>query len=459
MAGCNVEDGHDHLYKLLLIGDSCVGKSSLLSRFARGEFRPDYNSTTTNNVVARDVYVDGKIIKAQIVDIAGNHKYRDFSTDVQMQNVVGALIVYDVSRCSTFEDVERWYRDLKIANGEIEVTLVLNKTDLVKDSVTSYSEAGKSFAERVLVGLIETSAKDGRNVEKAFAELIGRIFRKINNNTMGAIDTHAISFFSQARMSRLRGKTEPAHYMLKIESFSLLSQAGTPKFESDIFEASGYKWRLELYPNGNEEENGGGNISIYLTICDTQSLSKGWEVCVDYADGKRGRFYEKQIKWGFSKLISLDSFCNAVNGCIYNDSCVFGVEVFSVPRYTETDRCLSMIKPSAVMSTHTWTIENFSARTEHELLSDDFKVGKVKWELALYPKGYGKGKDTHLSIYLCVHDSESLTTGWRIYAKFKIRVKHHCGGADIETGKFHIYVSVRAVFREVQEVPLHRAIA
>ncbi|GKG47546.1 small GTPase superfamily protein, partial [Tanacetum coccineum] len=69
-----------------------------------------------------------------------------------------------------------------------------------------------------------------------------------------------------ARMSRLRGKTEPAHYMLKIESFSLCSQAGTPKFESDIFEASGYKWRLELYPNGNEEENAGNNISIYLTI-------------------------------------------------------------------------------------------------------------------------------------------------------------------------------------------------
>ncbi|GJZ10661.1 putative ubiquitinyl hydrolase 1 [Tanacetum coccineum] len=423
MAGCSVEDGHDHLYKLLLIGDSCVGKSSLLSRFTRGEFRPDHNPTTTNNLVARDVYVDGKIIKVQTVDIACNHKYRDFSTDIQMQNVVGALIVYDVTRWSTFEDVERWYTELKIANGEIEVTLVLNKTDLVKESVTSYSEAGKSFAERVLVSLIETSAKDGRNVERAFAELITRIFRKVNNNTMGAIDTHAISFFSQARMSRLRGKTEPAHYMLKIESFSLLSQAGTPKFESDIFEASGYKWRLELYPNGNEEENAGSNISIYLRICDTK-----------YADGKRARFYEKQIKWGFSKLISLESFCNSVNGCIYNDSCVFGAEVFSVPRYTETDRCLSVIKPSAVMSTHTWTIENFSARTEHELLSDDFKVGKVKWELALYPKGYGTGKDTHLSIFLCVHDSGSLTTGWRIYAKYKVRVKHHCGGADIETG-------------------------
>ncbi|GKB51744.1 putative ubiquitinyl hydrolase 1, partial [Tanacetum coccineum] len=90
-----------------------------------------------------------------------------------------------------------------------------------------------------------------------------------------------------------------------------------------------------------------------------------------------------------------------------------------------------MIKPLAVMSTHTWTIENFSARTEHELLSDHFKVGKVK--RYLYPKGNGTGKDAHLSISLCVHDSDSLTNGWRIYAKYNIQVKHQCGGADIET--------------------------
>ncbi|PWA62451.1 TRAF-like family protein [Artemisia annua] len=349
MAGCRFEDGHDHLYKLLLIGDSCVGKSSLLSRFTRGEFRTDHNPTTTNNVVARDVYVDGKIVKAQIVDIAGNHKYRDFSTDVQMQNVVGALIVYDVTRCSTFEDVERWFRDLKISNGEIEVTLIGNKTDLVKDSVTTYAEAGKSFAERVSVSLTETSAKEGINVEKVFAELITRIFRKvIKNDTMGASDTHASSFSSE-----------------------------------DI-------------------------------------------------DGKRTRFSEKQLKWGFTKLISLNSFRDAGNGCLYHDSCVFGAEAFVVPKYAEKDQSLSMINPSAVMSTHTWTIENFSAITENALLSEHFKVGKVKWKLSLYPKGCNTGKDTHVSIFLQVHDSGSLSDGWKIFAKYKIRVKQQCGGADEE---------------------------
>lgn len=96
-------------------------------------------------------------------------------------------------------------------------------------------------------------------------------------------------------------------------------------------------------------------------------------------DGKRTRFNEKQIKWGFSKLISLDSFCDADNGCLYHDSCVFGAEVFAVSQYAEIDQCLSMIKPPAAMSTHTWIIKDFSAITECKLLSEYFKVGKVKW--------------------------------------------------------------------------------
>lgn len=179
MSDCSTEDGHDHVFKLLLIGDSSVGKSCLLSRFTRGEFRLDPKPTTTNNIAARHVYVDSNIIEAQIVDIAGNHKYRDFTTDVQMQETVGALIVYDFTRHSTFEDVERWYIELQIANDEIEIILIGNKSDLVKNSVTSFTGVGKTFADKVSLSFIETSAKNNINVEKAFAELVTRIFKKV----------------------------------------------------------------------------------------------------------------------------------------------------------------------------------------------------------------------------------------------------------------------------------------
>ncbi|KAJ9551960.1 hypothetical protein OSB04_016005 [Centaurea solstitialis] len=196
-------------------------------------------------------------------------------------------------------------------------------------------------------------------------------------------------------------KNEPSHYMLKIESFSLLSEAATIKIESDVFYASGHKWKLDLYPNGNREEKGGNHISLYVIICDTETLPKGWEVFVDvnffiydhihhnYAtfqdieNGNRTRFNEKKMKWGFHKLISLDSFKKTGNGYLENDSCVFGAEVFAVTEYAQKDRCLSITKPPPFINTHTWTIDNFSDVTETVMESKTFKVGKVECDSTL----------------------------------------------------------------------------
>ncbi|KAI7757462.1 hypothetical protein M8C21_003194 [Ambrosia artemisiifolia] len=244
-------------------------------------------------------------------------------------------------------------------------------------------------------------------------------------------------------------KHEPAHYMLNIESFSILSEAKTSKIESDVFEASGHKWRLDLYPNGNDDENGAGHISLYVVICDTESCSKGWEVCVDVCffvydhihqnyvtfqdvNGRRTRFHETNMTWGFDKLIPLESFVESKNGYLLNDSCVFGVEVFAVSEFTKMDRCLLMTKPPITMNTHTWTINYFSGVKENILYSEVFKVGKVKWKLILYPKGNKSAEGIHLSIYLGVHEAASFPDGWKIYAKFKLRLKKQGIGSDIE---------------------------
>ncbi|KAJ0935353.1 putative ubiquitinyl hydrolase 1 [Helianthus annuus] len=239
--------------------------------------------------------------------------------------------------------------------------------------------------------------------------------------------------------------------MLKIESFSLLIEAKTPKIESDVFEANGHKWRLDLYPNGNDEENKGSHISLYAVICDTESCLKGWEVCVDVCffvydhihhnyvtiqdtNGRGTRFHEKKTTCGFDKLIPMESFMESTNGFLFNDSCVFGAEVITVPvpKFTQLDRCLSMIKPLATKNTHTWTINNFSAVTESVLYSEIFKVGNVKWHLELYPEGNNIGEGTHLSIYLAVHDAASFADGWKVYAKFKICVKSEDAENDME---------------------------
>lgn len=233
--------------------------------------------------------------------------------------------------------------------------------------------------------------------------------------------------------------------MLKIESFSILSENPTITIESDVFEASGHKWRLDLYPNGNTEENGANHISLYLKMCDTQSLTKGWKVHVDVkflaydhiannyvifqdVDGNRTCFHENQMKWGFDKLISLEHFKDNSKGYLLNDSCVFGVEVFVVPEYTLKDRCLSMIKPLRV-NTYSWTVDKFSAVTEKFLTSEPFKVGKLKWALKLYPKG-DSAAGQNLSCYLKVHDARMFPGDWRVYAKYELRLKNQSGYTD-----------------------------
>lgn len=231
--------------------------------------------------------------------------------------------------------------------------------------------------------------------------------------------------------------------MLKIEFFSTFSEDPSIKIETDVFEAAGHKWRLHFHPNGNKEEEVKDHISLYLTICDTESLSKGWKVLVDvkffvydhiahnyvtFQD--RTRFHEKQTEWGFAKLISLEDFKTNSSGYIYNDSCVFGAEVFAVPEFTLKDRCLSMISPPDTMNTYTWTINNFSAITEKRLTSEVFKVGNLKWNLLLFPKGNSSGAGTSLSVYLKVHEAALFPDGWRVYAKYELRLKNQSGYAD-----------------------------
>ncbi|KAI3497387.1 hypothetical protein L1887_39957 [Cichorium endivia] len=195
-------------------------------------------------------------------------------------------------------------------------------------------------------------------------------------------------------------KREPAHYMLKIESFSILSEDETIKIESDVFEASGHKWRLDLYPNGNEEEEADGYISLYLIICNTESFSSGWNVHVDVkffvydhvrhkyvifqdVGGKGINFHENQIKWGFDELISQEHFKKSCKGYLFNDSCVFGLEVFAIPVYTQKDRCLSMLKPPETMNTYTWRVDNFSDVTGKS--TSEFNI--LYWLLLSIPKG------------------------------------------------------------------------
>ncbi|PSS29041.1 Ras-related protein [Actinidia chinensis var. chinensis] len=187
MAGYRAEDDYDYLFKVVLIGDSGVGKSNLLSRFTRNEFSLESKSTIGVEFATRSLTADGKVIKAQIWDTAGQERYRAI-TSAYYRGAVGALLVYDVTRHSTFENVERWLRELRDhTDPNIVVILIGNKSDL-RHLVAVSTEDGKSFAERESLFFMETSALEATNVDNAFAEVLTQIYRIVSKKAMEAAD-------------------------------------------------------------------------------------------------------------------------------------------------------------------------------------------------------------------------------------------------------------------------------
>ncbi|KAJ8546559.1 hypothetical protein K7X08_032633 [Anisodus acutangulus] len=183
MGGYRAEDDYDYLFKVVLIGDSGVGKSNLLSRFTRNEFSLESKSTIGVEFATRSLTVDTKVIKAQIWDTAGQERYRAI-TSAYYRGAVGALLVYDVTRRSTFENVEKWLKELRDHTDQnIVIMLVGNKSDL-RHLVAVTTEDAKSFAEQESLYFMETSALEDTNVDNAFSEVLTQIYHTVRRKAM-----------------------------------------------------------------------------------------------------------------------------------------------------------------------------------------------------------------------------------------------------------------------------------
>ncbi|KAB1995652.1 hypothetical protein ERO13_D13G152500v2 [Gossypium hirsutum] len=190
MAAYRADDDYDFLFKVVLIGDSGVGKSNLLSRFTRNEFSLESKSTIGVEFATRSIRVDDKVVKAQIWDTAGQERYRAI-TSAYYRGAVGALLVYDVTRHVTFENVERWLKELRgHTDSNIVIMLVGNKADLRHLRAVSTDDA-KAFAERENTFFMETSALESMNVENAFTEVVTQIHHVVSRKALEVGDDPA----------------------------------------------------------------------------------------------------------------------------------------------------------------------------------------------------------------------------------------------------------------------------
>ena len=158
--------GSDFLYKLLMIGDSGVGKSSLLLRFASDQFEDSYMTTVGLDFKIRTVEVDGKVVKLQMWDTAGQERFRPI-TSSYYRGAQGIVVVYGLDDKKSFENVKQWVEEIDRYAGEGVVKLLVgNKCDVEARQVTR--EEAEKFAEELKMRYMETSAKTGENVEETF---------------------------------------------------------------------------------------------------------------------------------------------------------------------------------------------------------------------------------------------------------------------------------------------------
>jgi len=181
---------NSYLFKYIIIGDTGVGKSCLLLQFTDKRFQPVHDLTIGVEFGARMVSIDGKQVKLQIWDTAGQESFRSI-TRSYYRGAAGALLVYDVTRRETFAHLASWLEDARQhANPQMTIMLIGNKSDLShRRQVTP--EEGEAFAKEHGLVFLETSARTAHNVEEAFLDTAREIHRKVRE---GCFDVSNESF-------------------------------------------------------------------------------------------------------------------------------------------------------------------------------------------------------------------------------------------------------------------------
>jgi len=169
---------YDYLIKLLLIGDSGVGKSCVLLRFSDDSFSPSFITTIGIDFKIRTIELDGKRIKLQIWDTAGQERFRTITT-AYYRGAMGILLVYDVTDERSFNNIRNWIRNIEQHASEgVDRILIGNKCDMTDKKVIT-AEQGQALADEFGIRFVETSAKSNIGVEDAFFALARDIKKRI----------------------------------------------------------------------------------------------------------------------------------------------------------------------------------------------------------------------------------------------------------------------------------------
>ena len=168
---------YDYLFKILIIGDSGVGKSSILSCYINNEFTESHISTIGVDFSITTIEIDNTVIKLQIWDTAGQERFRNITTSYY-RGAQGIIVVYDITDRESYDNVKDWLSEIDRYCKYPNIIIVGNKSDIPNKRVVKYEEA-LDFANKNGINLVETSAKNKLNINKLFQSLTEDIKSKV----------------------------------------------------------------------------------------------------------------------------------------------------------------------------------------------------------------------------------------------------------------------------------------
>ena len=185
------EDNYEMMFKVVLVGDSFVGKTNIMSKYLKDEFHEDSKATVGVEFGSKQFTIEGHSIKAQIWDTAGQERYKAI-TSAYYKGAKGAFVVYDITRKSSFESIDKWVNDLTAAaDKKITIVVIGNKSDL-EDQRQIPKEKGEEKAAKLEVAFLETSAFSGENLDKAFELMMNEIYKKCHEEMLAENDLEII---------------------------------------------------------------------------------------------------------------------------------------------------------------------------------------------------------------------------------------------------------------------------
>ncbi|XP_063721201.1 ras-related protein Rab-3-like [Symsagittifera roscoffensis] len=172
------DQNFDYMFKLLIIGNSSVGKTSFLFRYADDSFTSAFVSTVGIDFKVKTVVRNNKRVKLQIWDTAGQERYRTITT-AYYRGAMGFILMYDITNDDSFVSVQDWSTQIKTYSWDnAQVILVGNKCDMDAERIVK-AQRGRDLADQLNIEFFETSAKENVNVKEVFDRLVDIICERM----------------------------------------------------------------------------------------------------------------------------------------------------------------------------------------------------------------------------------------------------------------------------------------